>query len=150
MDFSSNSKQLALGFADGSVGLVALLTFKGGQTRWDVVGQQTAHPAPASLVGLTFGEAPSGVTKLFSLGNNDNHNADENDYAHNTVRTDDINHDTENESCSVSHRAEHNDDVFDVMPILPSWNCMWLMCPVFLWHYIGLCVCSQGWYSGRV
>ena len=70
MDFSSNSKQLALGFADGSVGVVALLTFKGGQTRWDIVGQQTAHPAPASLVGLTFGEAPSGVTKLFSLGNN--------------------------------------------------------------------------------
>lgn len=68
MDFSSNSKQLALGFAGGSVGLVALLTFKGGQTRWDIVGQQTAHPAPASLVGLTFGEAPSGVTKLFSLG----------------------------------------------------------------------------------
>lgn len=68
MEFSSNSKQLALGFADGSVGLVALLSFKGGQIRWDVVGQQTAHPAPAALVGLTFGEAPSGVTKLFSLG----------------------------------------------------------------------------------
>ena len=69
MDFSSNSKQLALGFADASVALVALLSFKGGQTRWDVVGQQTAHPAPAALVGLAFGEAPSGVTKLFSLGN---------------------------------------------------------------------------------
>ena len=68
MDFSSNSKQLALGFADGSVALVALLTFKGGQSRWDVVGQQTAHSSPTSLVGLTFGEAPSGVTKLFSLG----------------------------------------------------------------------------------
>lgn len=70
MEFSSSSKQLALGFVDGSVGLVALLSFKGGQTRWDVVGQQTAHPAPAALVGLTFGEAPSGVTKLFSLGTN--------------------------------------------------------------------------------
>lgn len=68
MDFSSNSKQLALGFADGSVGLVAMLTFKGGQSRWDVVGQQTAHPTPTSLVGLAFGEAPSGITKLFSLG----------------------------------------------------------------------------------
>lgn len=74
MDFSSNSKQLALGYVDGSVGLVALLAFKGGQTRWDIVGQQTAHPAPASLAGLTFGEAPSGVTKLFSLGNSD-HNS---------------------------------------------------------------------------
>ena len=68
MDFSSNSKQLALGFADGSVGLVAMLTFKGGQSRWDVVGQQTAHPGPTSLAGLAFGEAPSGITKLFSLG----------------------------------------------------------------------------------
>lgn len=68
MDFSSNSKQLALGFADASVALVALLSFKGGQTRWDVVGHQTAHPAPGALVGLAFGEAPSGVTKLFSLG----------------------------------------------------------------------------------
>ncbi|KAL3138111.1 hypothetical protein ABBQ38_005341 [Trebouxia sp. C0009 RCD-2024] len=71
MDFSSNSKQLALGFADASVALVALLSFKGGQTRWDVVGQQAAHPAPAALVGLAFGEAPSGVTKLFSLGDQD-------------------------------------------------------------------------------
>ena len=73
MDFSSNSKQLSVGFADGSVGLLALLTFKGGQTRWDIVGQQIAHPTPAFLVGLTFGEAPSGVTKLFSLGNNNHH-----------------------------------------------------------------------------
>ncbi len=68
MDFSSSGRQLALGFKDGSVAMVACLPWRGGQTRWDVVGYLRPHPAPTTLAGLAFGEAPSGVTKLFSLG----------------------------------------------------------------------------------
>ena len=68
MDFSSNGRQLAIGFEGGSVGLVASLPFKGGQSRWDVVGSVKPHPNCTALAGVAYGEAPSGVTKLFSLG----------------------------------------------------------------------------------
>ena len=68
MDFSSSGRQLAVGFEGGSVGLLASLPFKGGQSRWDVVGSLKPHPNCNSLAGVAFGEAPSGATKLFSLG----------------------------------------------------------------------------------
>ena len=68
MDFSSSGRQLAVGFEGGSVGLLACLPFKGGQSRWDVVGSVKPHPNCNSLAGVAFGEAPSGATKLFSLG----------------------------------------------------------------------------------
>ena len=68
MDFSSNGRQLAIGFEGGSVGLVASLPFKGGQSRGDVVGSIKPHPNCTALAGVAYGEAPSGVTKLFSLG----------------------------------------------------------------------------------
>jgi len=68
MDFSSSGRQLALGYKDGSVAMVACLPWRGGQTRWDVVGCLRPHPGTTTLAGLAFGEAPSGVTKLFSLG----------------------------------------------------------------------------------
>ncbi len=68
MDFSSNGRQLAVGFENGSVAVVACLPWRGGQTRWDMVGHLRPHPTPTALAGLAFGEAPSGVTKLFSLG----------------------------------------------------------------------------------
>lgn len=68
MDFSSSGRQLALGYKDGSVAMVASLPWRGGQTRWDVVGCLRPHPGTTTLAGLAFGEAPSGVTKLFSLG----------------------------------------------------------------------------------
>ncbi len=68
MDFSSSGRQLALGYKDDSVAMVACLPWRGGQTRWDVVGSLRPHPAPTTLAGVAFGDAPSGVTKLFSLG----------------------------------------------------------------------------------
>ena len=68
MDFSSSGRQLALGYKDGSVAMVACLPWRGGQTRWDVVGCLRPHPGTTTLAGVAFGEAPSGVTKLFSLG----------------------------------------------------------------------------------
>ena len=70
MDFSSSGRQLALGFEGGFVALVAYLPWRGGQTRWETVGYLRPHPAATPLAGLAFGEAPSGVTKLFSLGTN--------------------------------------------------------------------------------
>ncbi len=68
MDFSSNGRQLAVGFEGGSVAVVAYLPWRRGQTRWDTVGHLRPHLPPAALAGLAFGEAPSGATKLFSLG----------------------------------------------------------------------------------
>ena len=68
MEFSSSGRQLAVGFDNGSVGLVASLPWRGGQIRWEVVGHLQPHSTPTSIAGLAFGEAPSGVTKLFSLG----------------------------------------------------------------------------------
>ena len=69
MDFSSNGRQLALGFKDASVAMIAHMPWKGGGHRWEMVGSLMPHPGPTSLAGLAYGEAPSGVTKLFSLGN---------------------------------------------------------------------------------
>lgn len=68
MEFSPNSRQLALGYADGSVAVVALLPAKGGKFCWDLVGQLHPHLGPAPLAGLVFAQAPSGLTRLFSAG----------------------------------------------------------------------------------
>lgn len=47
--------------------LVACVPWKGGQPRWELIGHLAPHTPHTPLAGLTFGEAPSGITKLFSL-----------------------------------------------------------------------------------
>lgn len=46
------------------------MTTKRGTNRWDYIGKCAAHSA--KIVGLHFGESPSGQTRMFSLGS-DNH-----------------------------------------------------------------------------
>lgn len=67
LDFSSNGRQLAVGSEGGSVALVACMPWRGGQPRWELIGHQAPHRTHTPLAGLAFGEAPSGMTKLFSI-----------------------------------------------------------------------------------
>ncbi|KAG1654648.1 hypothetical protein FOA52_010276 [Chlamydomonas sp. UWO 241] len=62
---STTGEALAVADARHHVLLYCLLPHKNGQ-RWEYVGKSQAHHA--EVVGLQFGESPSGQTRLFSLG----------------------------------------------------------------------------------
>lgn len=66
LHFSSDSRQLAAASEDSHVLLFRLMPWRGSSARWEYMGRHAAHHGP--IVGLAFGEAPSGLTKLFSLG----------------------------------------------------------------------------------
>ena len=62
---SSSGEQVAVADASHHVLLYACLPYKS-TTRWDYVGKSQSHFD--QIVGLNFGESPSGITRLFSLG----------------------------------------------------------------------------------
>ena len=66
LTFSSSGRQLAAATADHHVLLLLLVPWRGTQTRWEYIGRHAAHHG--DITGLVFGEAPSGQTKLFSVG----------------------------------------------------------------------------------
>ena len=66
LTFSSSGRQLAAATADHHVLLLSLVPWRGTQTRWEYIGRHAAHRG--DVTGLVFGEAPSGQTKLFSIG----------------------------------------------------------------------------------
>ena len=66
LTFSSSGRQLAAATADHHVLLLSLVPWRGTQTRWEYIGRHAAHHG--DITGLVFGEAPSGQTKLFSVG----------------------------------------------------------------------------------
>lgn len=66
LTFSSSGRQLAAATADHHVLLLSLVPWRGTQTRWEYIGRHAAHHG--DITGLVFGEAPSGQTRLFSIG----------------------------------------------------------------------------------
>lgn len=65
ISFSSPGEQVAVADASHHVLLYACLPYKH-TTRWEYVGKSQTHFD--KIVGLSFGESPSGITRLFSLG----------------------------------------------------------------------------------
>ncbi|KAF8067275.1 CFAP251 [Scenedesmus sp. PABB004] len=65
LSIASSGRLVAAADGAGQVLLYGLLPHRG-LLRWELVGRYHAHHAP--VVGLAFGEAPSGATRLFSLG----------------------------------------------------------------------------------
>ncbi|WIA32991.1 hypothetical protein OEZ86_006150 [Tetradesmus obliquus] len=63
---SSSGRYIAAADGSGQVLLYGFLPYKGTFLKWDLVGKFRAHHK--EVVGLHFGEAPSGQTRLFSLG----------------------------------------------------------------------------------
>eukprot|EP00878_Enallax_costatus_P028053 GHUV01030257.1.p1 GENE.GHUV01030257.1~~GHUV01030257.1.p1 ORF type:complete len:640 (+),score=169.39 GHUV01030257.1:876-2795(+) len=66
LSVSSSGQYIAAADGSGQVILYGYLPYKGSFLRWDLVGRYKAHHD--AVVGLHFGEAPSGQTRLFSLG----------------------------------------------------------------------------------
>eukprot|EP00201_Polytomella_parva_P001508 CAMPEP_0175075524 /NCGR_PEP_ID=MMETSP0052_2-20121109/22066_1 /TAXON_ID=51329 ORGANISM="Polytomella parva, Strain SAG 63-3" /NCGR_SAMPLE_ID=MMETSP0052_2 /ASSEMBLY_ACC=CAM_ASM_000194 /LENGTH=810 /DNA_ID=CAMNT_0016344255 /DNA_START=338 /DNA_END=2773 /DNA_ORIENTATION=+ len=62
---SANGTHIAAADAQDQVILYAYLAYRS-QMRWEFVGKCKSHYAP--IVSLTFGESPSGGTRLFSVG----------------------------------------------------------------------------------
>ncbi|KAF6250825.1 quinon protein alcohol dehydrogenase-like superfamily [Scenedesmus sp. NREL 46B-D3] len=63
---SSSGRHIAAADGAGQVLLYGFLPYKGTFLKWDLVGKFRAHQK--EVIGLHFGEAPSGQTRLFSLG----------------------------------------------------------------------------------
>eukprot|EP00775_Hariotina_reticulata_P011389 gene11389-11537_t len=66
LSISSSGQHVAAADESGMVLLYGFVPYKGTFYKWDFVGKYKAHHK--NVVGLHFGEAPSGQTRLFSLG----------------------------------------------------------------------------------